>query len=299
MQYVIGVDAGGTTTTAEAYDVETGTWLSKGVSGFGNVILGMEEAIAHMEEAVRTAMASLDGTCALIFVGAAGAVSGGMDKDIEKALSAAFGCETVAVSDARLALEGALEGKDGVLLISGTGSAAQVRKGDTQLLIGGWGYLVGDEGSGYDLVAQSIREMIHDVDVGQPERPISKAVREFFGAEDARGVIKYIHSHMKGDIAAAAPIIVEYAANNDPDARALLTRAGEALAKLVICAARRLKLEPDFPLALQGSVVRKVPQVRERMLAAVAEAGVRCRLTEAEAPLTKGAWYYYQGRSAE
>ncbi len=297
MQYVVGVDAGGTSTSSAAFDYETGEKLSEGKSGFGNVILGMEGALAHLKEAIRETISGLDGNCLLILVGAAGAVSGGFAEQIEASLTAEFSCQVVAVSDARLALEGALEGSDGVLLISGTGSAAQGKKGDTQILIGGWGYLVGDEGSGYDLVAQCIREMVHDVDYGFPEKPLSAAVREFFGASDAREVIKYIHSHMKGEIAAATPVIVSFANQGDPDARALLTHAGEELGKLVICTAKRLKLDPDFSLALQGSVIRKVPQIRERMLSTIAEAGLRCTLVTTTEPVTKGAWFFARNHS--
>ena len=50
MQYVIGVDAGGTTTTAAAYDYETGTALSKGKSGFGNLVIDYNDAVAHLKE---------------------------------------------------------------------------------------------------------------------------------------------------------------------------------------------------------------------------------------------------------
>ena len=69
-------------------------------------------------------------------------------------------------------------------------------------------------------------------------------------------------------------------------------RAGEELAKLVVCLARRMKLEPGFTLALQGSILRRVPQVRERMLKAVEESGVSCSLAPMDEELTRGAWYY-------
>ncbi len=292
MQYVVGVDAGGTTTTAVAYDYDTAAPLGRGRSGFGNVVVDFSQAVEHLKEAVAQASQGLDGQCRLIFVGAAGAITGGLNEQIIAALSQRFQCPVAVDTDARLALEGALKGGDGILVISGTGSIAQGRKAGRLLTVGGWGYLVGDEGSGYDLVAQTIRQMVHDCDYGWPEKPVCRAVREFFGAADAREVIKYIHSHVKADIAAAAPAVVACAESGDPDARAILTKAGEELAKLVICLARRMKLEPGFTLALQGSILRKVPQVRERMLKAVEEAGISCRLADMDEELTQGAWYY-------
>ncbi len=292
MQYVVGVDAGGTTTTAVAYEYESGKALGRGRSGFGNVVVHFEEAVEHLKEAVAQATEGLEGTCRLIFVGAAGAITGGLNQQIIAALSQRFHCQVAVDTDARLALEGALKGGDGILVISGTGSIAQGRKAGELLTVGGWGYLVGDEGSGYDLVAQTIRQMVRDCDYGWPEKPVCRAVREFFGAADAREVIKYIHSHVKADIAAAAPAVVRCAAEGDPDARAILTKAGEELAKLVVCLARRMKLEPGFTLALQGSILRRVPQVRERMLKVVEESGVSCSLAPMDEELTRGAWYY-------
>lgn len=292
MQYVIGVDAGGTTTTAAAYDYETGAALSKGKSGFGNLVIDYNDAVSHLKEAISIAMEPLEGECRLIFVGAAGATTGGIGDKVAAELSDTFHCPAAVDSDARLALEGGLKGGDGVLVISGTGSIAQGRKDGDIIMVGGWGYLVGDEGSGYDLVAQTIRMMIHDVDYAWPEKPVCKAVREFFGASTAREVIKYIHSHQKADIAAAAPEVVRCAGEGDPDARAILTKAGEELAKLVICLARRMRLAPGFTLAVQGSVLQKVPHVREVMLKTIEEAGVVCQLAPLDSELTRGAWYY-------
>jgi N-acetylglucosamine kinase-like BadF-type ATPase len=298
MQYVVGVDAGGTSTTAVAYRYDDGTPLGRGTGGFGNVVVDFEQAMEHLEEAISQAVAGLTGECRLILIGAAGAITGGINGKIIERLQARFTCPVAVDTDARLALEGALEGGDGVLVISGTGSIAQARKGSKLAWAGGWGYLVGDEGSGYDLVAQVIRQMTRDSDMGWPEKPVCRAVREFFNAKDAREVVRFIHSHVKADIAAAAPVVVRCAQEGDPDARAILTKAGEELAKLVICLVRRLQLSSPFPLALQGSVLRKVPQVRERMLAALEEAGLSYKLLPLDTDLTRGAIYYARALDA-
>ena len=299
MQYVVGVDAGGTTTTAAAYRYDNGEALSRGTSGFGNVVIDFEKAMEHLEEAIAQAVEGLTGECRLILVGAAGAITGGINGKIIKILTERFGCPVAVDTDARLALEGALENGDGVLVISGTGSIAQARKEGQLAWAGGWGYLVGDEGSGYDLVAQVIRQMTRDVDRDWPEKTVCREVREFFNAKDAREVIRYIHSHVKADIAAAAPVVVRCAQKGDPDARAILTKAGEELAKLVICLVRRLQLASPFSLALQGSVLRKVPQIRERMLVALEEAGLSYKLLPLDLELTRGAIYYARALDAE
>ena len=58
------------------------------------------------------------------------------------------------------------------------------------------------------------------------------------------------------------------------------------------CLARRMRLAPGFTLAVQGSVLQKVPHVREVMLKTIEEAGVVCQLAPLDNELTRGAWYY-------
>ena len=292
MDYCVGVDAGGTATTAAAYEWETGTAMGAGNAGFGNPLNHYDKAMAHLEQAIRGAMEGLTGTCRFILAGVAGATAGGLNAQMAQSLSNTFGCPVQVETDARLALEGALKGGDGILLIAGTGAIAQGRHGDKLLLAGGWGNLVGDEGSGYDLVRRAIRQMTQDEDWGLPERPVSRAVREFFGMPDARKVVGWIQQHAKGEIAAASPVVEQAAHDGDPDAMRFLKEAGEALANLVIPLSQRLDLPPGFPLALQGSLVRKVEPVRSSMLSSLEHAGILPLLLPPEEALTRGAWYY-------
>lgn len=299
MEYVIGVDAGGTATTASAYEWESGSALGTGTSGFGNPLNHYGMAMTHLEEAIRGAMAGLQGSCRFILAGVAGATAGGWNSQMAQTLSGMFGCPAQVETDARLALEGALKGGDGILLIAGTGSIAQGRRGKTMQLAGGWGNLVGDEGSGYDLVRRAIRLMTRDVDWGLPERPVCRAVREFFGMPDARAVVGWIQQHVKGEIAAASPVVEQAAYDGDPDAMRFLTEAGESLANLVIPLSRRLALPPGFPLALQGSLVRKVEPVRASLMDCLRKAGVAPMLLPPEKELTRGAWYYARAHARE
>jgi len=295
-EYVVGVDAGGTSTTATAHDWETCSLLGSGKSGYGNALVAYDTAMNHLKEAISLAISGLQGQCRFILVGAAGATSGGLNERMAAELSEVFHCQVAVETDALLALEGALEGGDGVLLVSGTGSIAQGRKDGRLLTAGGWGNLVGDEGSGYDLVRRTIRLMTEDSDRGRPERPVCRMVREFFGLADTRQVIGYLHSHVKADIAKASPIVEKAASAGDSDAARFLMEAGDALADLVQCLSTRLNLPDGFRLALQGSVIRNVAPIRERMLGVLQQLGIRCTLVPSEGEWTRGAWYYAKAR---
>lgn len=300
MDYCIGVDAGGSATTAAIFGWDSGELIGKGRSGFGNPLNGYDEAMAHIDEAVAEALSALPpphgaGTgaaCRHLFAGIAGASASGLRERLAADLIQRHGCPVTVDTDARLALEGALKGGDGILLIAGTGSVAQGRRNGQLAMAGGWGNLVGDEGSGYDLVRRAVRLMTRDADEGLPERAVSLALRTHFGAANPREVIGFLHSHNKADIASASPVVEKAAIDGDPDAMRFLEEMGDELARLVIALAHRLVLPAGFPLALQGSVVRKVAPVRERMLESIRHAGLECRLMPPEDELTRGAWYF-------
>ncbi len=291
-EYVVGVDAGGSSTSASAYDWLSGKLIGKGAAGYGNALVSYDKAMENIREAVSQAVSGLSGSCRLILVGAAGATAGGLNERMAEELGLAFGCRVNVETDACLALEGALEGGDGILLVAGTGSIAQGRNGDLLLTAGGWGNLIGDEGSGYDLVRRAVRLMTEDADWGRPEKPVCRMIREFFGASGARQVIGYLHGHVKADIAKASPLVEKAAAEGDPDASRILGEAGDALAGLVSCLAERLALPLQFRLALQGSVVRQVAPIRGRMLDILRRSGYEIILLPMETDLIRGAWHY-------
>lgn len=276
MRYVVGVDAGGTATAAAAYSYEDGVLLARGGSGFGNVALDFGQALTHIQQAAAQAMEGVPGQCELLLIGAAGVETSGAAGEIARRLQKFFACPVAVETDARLALEGALAGGDGILVISGTGSFAMGRKGKALAQAGGWGHLVGDEGSGYALVAQAVRRLTLNEDLGLPEQPLSRAVRHFFQANNARETVRFLHENAKGQVAAAAPIITRFAQEGDELALALVKKASQDLAFLVACLVRRLGFSAPFPLAVQGSVLQKSNEIRAGMLAALQEKGFSC-----------------------
>lgn len=298
MAYVIGVDAGGTATKAAAYDLETGRTLAAGQDGSGNVVPDFEKAYDHIRGTI--AQVTVPGEApAWIYVGAAGVVTSGLTGELEARLSRDFFCRARAVSDARLALDGALKGRDGALLISGTGSAVQVRRGKESYLIGGWGDRVGDEGSAFDMVRQAIHQMTEADDLGEAEHPLSAAIRRHFGTQSARDTVRYIMGVSKGKFASAASVVDALAQGGDRDAVAVEREAARSLAGFVAIAARRAKLPAGFPLAFQGSVLKNSVTMVQFLQDALREAGVVCRIQPFESELTRGAWYVYRAEKEQ
>lgn len=178
MGYIVGVDGGGTKTTAVVTDA-TGAVIGLGRGGAGNYqTIGLDnatDAIASaiggaIQEAASTggiAPADLDNEL-IVVLGLAGADRPRDKANLQKALMAKLPAKPrylVIENDARIALAGATGGKPGVVLIAGTGSIALgIDEQGQTIRCGGWGPILGDEGSGYAMGKAALIAVMRDYD---------------------------------------------------------------------------------------------------------------------------------------
>ncbi|HEX8088691.1 MAG TPA: BadF/BadG/BcrA/BcrD ATPase family protein, partial [Blastocatellia bacterium] len=163
--YLLGIDGGGTKTHAVITD-EACRVIGEGSSGASNPLrVGLEEAVSHIEQAVADACAQA--RVKLRQVTSACAAIAGVNHPIhyhtmKDALDQTLGLGALElVTDARAALEGALDGRAGVVLIAGTGSIAMgLNEAGEQARSGGWGPTISDEGSGYDIARRALKAVI-------------------------------------------------------------------------------------------------------------------------------------------
>ncbi len=262
----IGVDGGGTRTRAVVAGedlVPTG----RGGSGPANaatrpmplVVETILEAVGDAATSAAVSAARAERVCG----GLAGVESAGLEEPLTGALEEHFGAGRVLVTtDARIALAGASPGDPdgpGVVLIAGTGAIAYGRGGDgAEARAGGWGPLLGDEGSGYAIARQGLAAVVRDLDGRGPHT----AIRDLLFASE-RGVHTleellakiYRSEGGAGDVAAYYPVVLSAARNGDAEARRILAEAGTELALAAITVVRKLALEKQtFPVSTVGGV---------------------------------------------
>ena len=182
--------------------------------------------------------------------------------------------KTVVVHDTVTALMGSLAGAPGVVVISGTGSVAFGRNQEGRSCrVGGWGYVMGDEGSGYwiGLRALSLATRAHDGVI--PPTTLVHRVPKHFGCDRLIDIHPAANTGglAKHAIASLARTVCDAAMSGDEASIQLLREAGAALGELVVAVARRLSLQaPLFSYA--GGVFRAGPLIlapfRERVTAA-------------------------------
>lgn len=238
MVAVIGIDIGGSSTRAVRSDA--GTVVAEAAAGSANLAaVGVEEAGRQLG-AVLEAVGVRD--VAAVAAGAAGADSPHTVGIIRDLIAAHVpGAAVRVVHDAHLLLAAA--GLDeGVALISGTGSVAWGLTPDgTEARAGGWGHLLGDEGSGYQVMLEAVRHALHTMDRGEPVDALGAAVLDACGLHAREQLIDHVYATPeKRYWASRAGIVTELAARGDAPSRALLAAAAAALAALATTVMTRI-----------------------------------------------------------
>jgi glucosamine kinase len=186
--------------------------------------------------------------------GSAGAEVLPARKRLEKLLMRLLpGTRIAVVHDSRLILAAAgLE--SGIALIAGTGSVAYGRAGDgREIRIGGWGWLLGDEGSAVWLAREAAREVMRRADAGEPAGRLGEALLEAARARNASELTGRLHRFREPRPWAQLAHVVFDAAGDDAGARGLIELAADALAALVKRVQERLSYEG--PVVLAGGLL--------------------------------------------
>lgn len=254
-RYRIGIDGGGTGTRARLTDAQ-GRPLGTGEAGPSSLALGSAPAWAQVLRAIAAAFeqAALPlappEQCA-IGLGLAGAGSAARADDFRRA--APPFATLVLASDASAALLGAHAGQPGAIVAAGTGSVGLAWHADgRQVLVGGWGFGVGDEGGGAWLGQQAAQLAQQALDGRATAGALARAVWRMAGSERAALVDWCRHAGQAG-FAGLAPLVFAHA-DTDPAAHRLLGRAADELASM----AQALDPAGLLPLALTGSVGQRL-----------------------------------------
>ncbi|MCU0826778.1 MAG: ATPase [Tabrizicola sp.] len=228
MPLFLGIDGGGTGCRAAVAD-SFGRILGTGVAGPANIASDLAGASQSILEATKQALAEAGGLAApadlMAGLGLAGANAAGVADRLRETLPfARLRIETDAVA----AVKGALGGDDGIVAALGTGSVFASQRGGQIRQIGGWGLVLGDDGSGARLGRGLLAAALGAVDGYRAMTPLlAEVLREQGGAE---GVIAFSLRARPAEFAALAPRIV---GSRDPVAQELVAEAVEDVARSI------------------------------------------------------------------
>ncbi|CAN5434828.1 N-acetylglucosamine kinase [soil metagenome] len=234
MAYFLGIDAGGSHCRSRLVD-ESGTVLGAGLTGPANARIGTGILHATLIDAAGQAIAEAGlGDAAVSTIRAGMGIAGisrpGMRQKLE-ALVFPFAAVTFE-TDAVIANIGAHNGADGATLVIGTGSIAQVRVGEVDFAIGGYGFPISDEGSGAALGLSAMRHALRALDGRTVKTPFSEQVTERFEHDTARAVA-WMDEATPRDYAALAPLVMDCAERGDSIARSIVEDAAQHIEQFI------------------------------------------------------------------
>ena len=250
--FVCGVDGGGTKTTAICCTSQ-GKEIARRVFGPFNLnSIGMQSFESILNELVT--FLDETGNCRALCIGAAG-ITNNQVSECAKAVLGKTGIPYKLMGDYEIAHTGALNGKEGIILIAGTGSVCygKNRAGNT-VMAGGWGHLIGDAGSGYGIGRDALSAVARMYD-GYGEPTILKdLLASELKLDTAEKIISYVYSNDKSAVAALSPVVDKAYSMGDAVATQIIRSNAESLVQLVKAVASRLDFS-SCDVALLGGLL--------------------------------------------
>lgn len=272
MTVVVGVDAGGTGTTAAV--ATDGAEVARVSGTAGAVRPGRAlQAASVIADAARRALAGAGKLRAdVLVVGAAGAGRAEAREELRDALRGeGLADRLVVTTDVELVLAAAFGAGPGLALIAGTGSVAVARAADGRLVrAGGYGWQMGDEGSGYALGRAALAAVGQAADGRAPATELTGRLLAATRAATLDDLVGWAAAAAPAQVAALAREAVDAAARGDAVATSLVAGAARQLARLVTAVLERTPEPGPMPFALSGNLLRQGHALRQALLAELA-----------------------------
>jgi glucosamine kinase len=273
MPILIGADVGGSKTAVGVS--EGGAVLARAEGPGAAVRPGRALASASIiAEIVRRALAGTGRLAGdVLLVGAAGAGRDPERDELRKALRTENLAEQVVVTtDIEIALAGAFEEGPGMVVSAGTGSISVGRdRHGRRARIGGYGWQMGDEGSGYAIGRAALGAVSRAHDGRSPRTALTDRLLAATRSADFDALVRWAAGASPAEIAALAPPVLEIAAAGDPLAQGIADYAARELCQLAICLLPVLDVEPPVGVALTGGLLGTNGPLRRSVLQRLGE----------------------------
>jgi len=262
LKYVIGIDGGGTKTKLLLTDTVGNLIIQKeggssnindvGIESVKNVL--NELALSSVEEAGES-----QSNCVSLCIGLAGA-GRAVEKEAVNAVlrQAGFDCTMYVTDDAETALYGGLDGNAGIIVISGTGSICLGRndKGE-KYRCGGWGYIIGDEGSGYEIGKSILTAIVRGYDGRVPQTALAETVLKHLKLSSPEDLVNYVYRSNVGkkDIASLSVFIDAGCDMQDDASQRIIKHCARELYLMILTVIRKLGFSNGFDICTGGGAL--------------------------------------------
>ena len=264
----VGVDGGGTGCRARIENAD-GRLLGTGIAGPATLRLGIDKALVEVEKACHGALEEARlGSDALALLHAGVGLAGiGRKGALEQLMLRRHPFRSVIYAhDATIACVGAHGGKDGGIVIVGTGSVGFALVEGREVRVGGYGFPISDEGSGADLGLHTIRLALRAYDERAVGTNLTRDIMKRFH-DDPFEAVAWMDHATATEYATFAPLVMRHADAGDPVARRVVRDAAEQIddlvRRLVECGAPRIALLGGLATSMEPWLA---PDVQRRLV---------------------------------
>jgi N-acetylglucosamine kinase-like BadF-type ATPase len=292
--YVLGIDAGGTKTVCYLADAD-GRIVGEGRGGGANLQAHGElevEKVLHavIEQAVGDRAILPTGVC----LGVAGVDREEDDRTVRAIVRRlGFRSHTLVVNDALVALVAGAGDDAGVVLIAGTGSIAYgVNEAGFAARAGGWGYVLGDEGSGYWIGREALAAVVREADGRGPKTRLTPLVLNHFQLTRVDGLVREVYDRglRRQAVAALGKVVESARAEGDVVAAEIFREAADELTRAAASVIEKLQMRGDtFRVVLAGGMFKVIPALAADITQRLSEVAPRAVVMTLEVEPALGA----------
>ena len=261
--YFLGIDGGASAGKWSLID-SGGIEISCGVDAAIDGHIYKDESRRHLSDFLEKIEPNLRDHVSGVHCGLTGISTNSDTRELELLISSIFTKSKVSVEqDVVLGYRSHFENKEGIFLYAGTGSVAITMKDGKYVDVGGWGYLLGDEGGGYWIAIQGLRHLLFQFERIEKPTKLSMSISNLIDCHNWDDVREFVYSRTRSEIAKLARLVIENL-DKDEAADAIINSATQELAELVRRAISISHL-PDPEIYFGGGIARSHPTIKSRV----------------------------------
>lgn len=260
MHRYMGIDGGGSNLRVVVTDEHMNELVRVKRGAVNPSAIGREQSAQIIQSAMREALqiSNLD-TVTGVGIGIAGASAVYAEMWLRETVQAVLPNTFVApASDNEIALVGGAGERYGLLLLAGTGSVGfGMNRHGEKIQVGGWGYILGDEGSGFWIGLQALKTLIEYKDADKAFSHFVQQVDAYLKAHDAKHLVEWVYVNQENPvpvIARVAEVVLKLASESDPEALTIINDAVSAIVKLKHNLSHRLGMK-NPPIVFAGGLL--------------------------------------------
>jgi len=291
--HVVVIDGGGTKSLLHVYNA-SGEVVYTLLGPFVNLSVDPVASIDHIESLLeQTEQVIPASTWEFLVV----AVTGHSDEfsfdDVQAKFSQQFNVTTQVMRDIDLAKYACMQ-QAGVIAIAGTGSIGLIEVNNEVITVGGWGHILGDEGSAYQLGLSALKELVLRVDQGVPLTTIDQVLLTHLQVTDVNSIKDVVYLQPKHQVASLAMVLGNHSTN--PHVAKLITDQAHAFADRIRVLISRVPLPTKLFVHVIGGMFNHIPLYRESFERALKETFDHLEMIDHPEAVTIGGWNLYQLR---